>query len=851
MRKYIRKGSFLVLALLMLGIMQIFTVKAANIQEAPVWDGETYLGREYNADFDQMFDNFERSALGSAEEANLWWAYSLDTDVDLTDRISYLEAKYSTTVGTTKDAPIYKVASQSNTTGSYELLVLEMRGKDGASIEDLYLSFRYLDNYEDIDIDFTNLLDPEYAALPELTSEYQTYIIDLAGTLSGKTFNLKSGEGAPTVEAGKALAGFHFMSKTTGDGAGTIDIKSVYWSNDATTIGYTDSTDNFLLDDFNRTDLHDPGDDTWWRGGGPGSQIIGKWLAFDYTSQKAEFKEAGYDPSNALGNYDNVVFRIKGAVGGEDILISPFYVVNEVQTIGDPIALSTLKGPDGQVGPAITTEFQNIVINFDENEIDKTVNGFKLESKDGESGLIYIDQIFFTNMEYDASTIATEYPLLDPTDFLVFDNFNRDSLGATSDYDPNNQVALDNGLLFIIGYAGMDRMSIDDGNLVFDCTQNGEYIQYTSAGSRINDGSYQYMVLKVKGEDGASMNYFRIKTIHDGDQRSTDVWGNGGLKSGTGLPIPDFDTPDYPYVTDDGYMYVIIDLEASNLSSTVEGFDLYYSDAGKLSIDTIFFANDGEPIIDQENKVVFDDFNRTILDDLETSGHYWFDLGEEASIIDNALVLESTVDDPHTWYRTAAPANNKTNLKEYLVFKMKTDSETTDLSSFRISTVSEDSGPSFYNQGSLVSFPGVPIPEVTTEYQTFVVDLEASGLDPACEGLTFDFGFGDAAGKIYIDEIYFADRVSHVDLVTDALQTWDDENPNNGVTTTTTEQTTTTTEQTTTTTEDTTTTTEQTTTTEDETPEDDGLGSGMIALIIAGGVLVVGGVSLVIFRKRN
>ena len=566
---------------------------AAATDRAPVRQGGVYTGRAFDPRFDQMFDDFTRPILTAVEGTGLLWATAEGSDVRLTERDGFLRAAYSTTLGTTKDAPIYKVASPSNTQGAYDFLVLVMRGSQGASIEDLILSFRYDDNYADIDVDFVDLFDPDFEPLPELTDEYQVYVIDLANSLDGRVFQRLPGRYGPeTLPADRRLAGFHLMARSTGGGSGILDIREVYWSRDAVTLGYVDTPDNFLLDDFERENVSEAAPEIWWRGAGPGSFIVGRWLAFDYTTRPGVYMAAGADrASNAAGRYENFVLRIRGAEGGEDLLVYPLYMVDGKPVLGKGIALSELKGPDGERVPALTTEFQNLVVNFAANGWDPAVHGLRLESKPGEHGLVYIDQIFFTNLAYDPSEIATEYPVLDLSDVLVFDDFERPVLGATPEYDPNNPVALEHGLQFIIAYAGMDRLSIEDGALVFDSTQNPDYIQYTSASTRVNDGRYRYVVLRVKGEQGASLDNFRLSTIDANGTRSVVVWANGGLKSGRGLPTPPLDDPDYPYISPDGWMDLIVDLAASNLTETVSGFDLFYGGSGRLLIDTIFFAN--------------------------------------------------------------------------------------------------------------------------------------------------------------------------------------------------------------------------------------------------------------------
>lgn len=772
MKTVSKRFTIVVLTLIFL-MSSISLGSAGGIQTAPVRNEDGYLGRSFNPDFDQMFDSFERPILETVEDLGLWWARTEGNQVRLTDRKGFLQSRYSTTSGTTKDAPIYKVASPSNTNGAYEFLVMVMRGFDGASIEDLYLSFRYDDNYEDIDVDFADLFDPDFDYLPELSEEFQVYIIDLNNSLDEQVFRrFPDRQGPELIPAGRSLAGFHFMAKSDGDGSGTIDIREVYWSRDAVTLGYADTPDNFLLDDFNREVLSETNPDIWWRGAGPDSQIIGKWLAFDYTTAPAVYMAAGYENSNAQGNYENFVLRAQGQEGGEDLLIYPFYVVDGQYVLGSPKALSELKGPDGEGVPALTAQMQNLVVNFTANGWDNKVNGFRFESKPDDRGLVYIDEIFFTNMEYDASQVMTEYPFIDPTDILVFDDFNRDALGATLEYDVNNPIALENDLQFIIAYAGIDRLSIKDGALVFDCTDNPDYIQYTTGGSRINDGSYQYVIFKMKGEEGASLSNFRISTIDENGTRSGVVWANGGLKSGPGLPTPQFEALQYPYVSQDGWTFLIVDLAASNLTETVSGFDLFYSGAGKLYIDTIFFANSGRPIPDYDSRFIFEDFNRDVLvpeGDLFEELGKWYIEGENAVIEGGAIVLDGQ-DNAYAYFKTAGYPSNFDEPKQYLILIMK-GSENTTLESFRLSVINDvgESEFRFFNAGHLVSAPGIALPSLSTEYETFVIDLEASGLPKNAMGLIIAFGSWDM-GRLYIDEISFADSVNPGELLNQVLE---------------------------------------------------------------------------------
>lgn len=755
---------------LLVTMLNFSLLSAQNIMIASVREDDRYLGREFDPKFDRLYDDFTRKHLENIEGTKLTYVATSGKGVYLTERKNHLEAYYSSTIGVTKDAPVYKVASPANTGGSYPFLVFIMKGEDGASINDLYISFRYDDNHEDIDVDLTQLYDPDLYPLPELTNEYQVYIIDLASSLDGKTFVRKDGTGE--IPAGAALAGFHLLAKTTG-GEGTLYIKEVYWSKDPNTTCFTDDENNSLLDDFNREVLSDTtGTTIWWCGGSRESRIIGQHLVLDYTQENISYYSAGIENSNIDGMYDNFVLKIRGKKGGENIKIMPIYLKEDGKPIfGEAKLLSELKGPDNKYLPKITNEFQNVVINFEANGWDKKVNGFGFESIDGESGIIYLDKIFFTNMEYDASTVLTKYPIIDVNDIRVFDDFEREVVGATKDYDPNNPIALENNFLYIIAYAGIDRMCIENGELVLDCSKNSDYIQYTVASNvKNNDDIYKYVVFKMRGEEGATLQNFRIKTIDPTGTRSQDVWGNGGLKSGPGLPIPDLNVQNYPYITNDGYYYyIIIDLKASNLSTQIDGFDIFYSGQGKLYIDTIFFANPGKPVLNKENILMFDDFNRDTLIPADPSSiNKWYIEAANATIVDNCLLLNAT-GFVHSYYKSAGYPNNFDEPKEYFVLKMKGEEGAT-LESFRISVITAqgESPEKFANQGQLVSSPYVPIAELTEDFQEYIIDLQASNLPVRAQGVIITFGDW-SEGKLYIDEIYFADKVNLGNLLNQVL----------------------------------------------------------------------------------
>ena len=746
------KKLLLALTLALLTVSSLGMVTLAETQEAPVRDeGENYLGRSFNAEYDRMFDNFERNTIAGVGDVDLDYASNLGTEAFITDY--HLRVHYSQATPTNPDTAIYKVGSPGNADGQFSFLVFEMSGHDGASIDDLVLAFRLDDNHSLIHVPFNELLDPDYVTMPEFTGDSQLFVIDLIGSLADKEFvHNTTGDEVPATNQ---MQGLHLYQDGASLGEGVLNIEMIYYTNDVNP-NYTDSPSYYLLDAFEREVVSAGGPNVWWRDSI--GIIIGKHLALDGTADVASYESTSDTLNNQDEAFNNVVFRLRGLSGGESLTITPIYDDGGVNDYGATIAFDALLGPDGQTLPAITTSFMGYVVSFEENGWDKDVIGFRIDTLLGEDDHVYVDQVFFTNMEEEVEIVDTEYPTLDPDDILVFDNFERDTLGATPGYDPNNPVALDYGFYFIIAYAGIDYMSVVDDELVFDADAAPAHMQYTAAASaRQNLGEYDYVVFKVRGENGASLNTFRIATIDESDNRSDVKWGHSELMSGAGLATPQFGVEDYLYTSGD-YIYLVVNIEETGLTDTIIGFDLFYSGDGQLFIDQIFFANSQEKELDEENKMVFEDFERTeVAPDPADYPNYWFDTGN-TRIEDDALVLDAT-GNVHAYYRTAAFPNNVDNPLPYLYLVMKGDPGTT-LESFRMNTIpTEDTR--FFNAGHLIGIDGEPIAQVTDEYQTFLIDLEASGLDLQAEGYGLFFGDWDE-GVLYIDETGF---IGYVDVL--------------------------------------------------------------------------------------
>src|SRR5690606_4344265 len=125
-----------------------------------------------------------------------------------------------------------------------------------------------------------------------------------------------------------------------------------------------------------------------------------------------------------------------------------------------------------------------------------TVAGYKLINNSDIA--ISISDAFLSYLgEYEAAN----YPLLDLQNVLMYDQFNRATIGATNEYTADNPVALDNDFSYIISYGGLQASTINDGFITFDST-GGDYISYkVHSQNKSNLNQYRYLVFRYKLND--------------------------------------------------------------------------------------------------------------------------------------------------------------------------------------------------------------------------------------------------------------------------------------------------------------------------------------------------------------
>ncbi|GHV16614.1 hypothetical protein FACS189425_01230 [Clostridia bacterium] len=209
------------------------------------------------------------------------------------------------------------------------------------------------------------------AALPALTDSYQDFVIDIAA--SGIKFD----------------QGFHL-----GIDSGTLYVDYIYYSAAAAAPTEPTPAPEFpakaLVDDFNRPadeldnggGTNSQGFDTWWYNA-ESNTIVDNALSFT----DVHFGVGAGVPSEA--GYKYLVIKIKGVKDGKyDGLLLNLGAVN-------PVLFKDMKGPDGKALPAITTSYQELVIDLAASGV-KFDQGFHI-NKGEDDGDLFIDEIYYTS----------------------------------------------------------------------------------------------------------------------------------------------------------------------------------------------------------------------------------------------------------------------------------------------------------------------------------------------------------------------------------------------------------------------------------------------------------------------
>ena len=157
------------------------------------------------------------------------------------------------------------------------------------------------------------------------------------------------------------------------------------------------ASDELVFDNYDRAALADfAGSEVGaqWTGGD-----AGKGATIDNNALKLEFASSGWFGTGGgvdASTFKYLKIRVKGAAGGEGESLDLNYAVGEaVKTTGVPF--SALISASGDPVPAVTKDYQDILIDLVANKIEKGIQALHFNFHEGSSGTIWIDSISFTN----------------------------------------------------------------------------------------------------------------------------------------------------------------------------------------------------------------------------------------------------------------------------------------------------------------------------------------------------------------------------------------------------------------------------------------------------------------------
>ncbi len=665
-------------------------------------DSPLYMGRIYNEDFDQLINPFTSGTITSGIVEN----------AEVSADQPYISVGYSGEIGNNADGALWKQAgSQNGSAPVFQYLVLRLRGTHGASIEDLSIGFRLDDNHDLLVVPLIETFDPDLENnVRELDDTWHNYVISITDTLDGKDYVGKTGY--TDVAASGIMVGFHLMN-TNPDGSGILEIKDAYYSKTPNPIFPYEGSDYSQNRDY-------------WSGT-VGVQV-GSYVTVEPTGHYGEFLAADVNTDNT-----HLVLRMRQEAPGildiTDLSVAPVF---EDGTVGTPTSFADLTDlPEG-----LGSGWLNVTIPFAEiYDGELVIAGYKLIN--GGDVAVSISQSF---LSYLGDYEAVSYPTLNLEDVLIYDNFNRATVGTTAQWTADNQVALDNGFTYLISYSGLYASTIGDGNITFDSTGGGFVSYKVHSTTKANLNEYRYMVLKYKLNDGATLNDLRMSLLDFNDQGTAVIYANQWV-AGLGLPSIPEDMGTYPY-QDGEWTYLIVDLDLTEGYKTdVAGFELYYT-GSSISFDAIFFAN---PIseLDTTSEFVWATFEGLALgsaQDKVSDNQWWANVYDSATTIvadgeaNQALRVDGT---GYAQYHTASKGVGR-----YLAFDLKIENPGT-IVSFRVGPTG---APLWAKDGQLILENGTPmIVNNDGAWHHYVIDWVASGLS-----LTDTIGFHASDGEIYL-----------------------------------------------------------------------------------------------------
>ena len=649
--------------------------------------------RIYNESFDRLLDDGHGEGAAPAYRSVSWEAGKCDDLVD----------------------PIFKVGSPKISAG-FETMQIVLRSPDESiKLADLKIAFRVTDDNAVAEANSYVLTDEKIAgaitlsgSATDIGAEWTAMTLDLTQADFGEDKDID------TTKTNALLAIHLYTSASTI--AGKLDIQKV------SVLTGANETVIWNFDDIK---------EMWW-GESEGGTYVDYPASYAITDSKKFVSAEG----NLDEEYSAIVLS---ACGSGTVTVAP---IDENGTVGTAKAWADLKDLEGTAVSAIGGEYVNHVISLESLGATK-IKGVQVAVT---GGTVELKQAFFTNMESRAATVY--FPVIDTNSIVYMSQFNFEYTTVGDNYDKAVEDCASFNLNYILSYHNPS--AITDGHLVLDA--NGQDYTQMKINSKVGSDGRQYLVIKYKLQNGATLNDFRINHL---DGTSGDVLGGSQpvyanqMVAGFGLPSL---SAVNPYQAEGGYSYLIVDCKETFNSTNIAGFDIYFSGEGQMLIDEIYYADVCIPELDVENKLVFDDYSAIP----DVPAYWWTDISDPSklSIEEGALKVEVPAG-TDICIGGAKDGNNKQGNHRYMVMRMK--SENLDMSTFRIAW--DATHTSFANAGGFVTLDGKEY-VLGEEYADFVIDLDASGINRAIEGYRLWIGgWNEEAGTLYIDEVYFADTL--------------------------------------------------------------------------------------------
>lgn len=499
--------------------------------------------RKFDERFDAMVDDFSGDALAGTTDGvrhNGFLRALVDNNVEPFPK--------------TADAAIYKVAS-----GSYEAMNFGANGigfrmrvsRGKLALKNLRLELRGDDAFQTYPIQLVDARDSDNEALPELTGEFQDFLINPGQSIEDENTVYKNVDGtdSSTTVLGKIL-GFHLVANDIEVG-GELEIDEVF-----TYVGTTRT----VLDDFNRVDVERV-PNAWW-GGSASGFIVRRGV-------KLEGGKAYTTP--VLTNHTHLVLTALGDSTGTKII-----GLNAAGEKTNELTWAAAKGIENDIVPLANGEYGDYAIEL--AKLGAAVAKIKIVS----STPIEIAGAFLTSLE--VPNLDLSYPRINPT--VVMDDFTGDVASLDADWDASaaKQVNIDAGRTGFVSYALGDQINVKDGVLNLPATDNYAEVTIGHLPTYLDENA-KYVVIAAKGED---LNLMRF--LFRGKGSDSAVYFNAGLAAEGVKAYGSAEIPS-PYVDAAGFTHYVFDL-AQNGLAVGDTFDLYYTGAHAAQISSIYFAVD-------------------------------------------------------------------------------------------------------------------------------------------------------------------------------------------------------------------------------------------------------------------